>query len=150
MKKSLMQTFQKRWGKISHTGWKSCPVASISITVYSTHSKKSGVWNPCWAPGGGVGFHLTRPIRRALHRRQPHYSQSGDPQFPRKGLKKLKFTWQLKESIMGKEKHCYVFTFDMEQHEVREGVKPLTVSQGCWVWTAELNRLEVLLAGKAS
>ena len=37
--------------------------------------------NPCRAPGGGVGFHLTSPIRRALRRRRPHYSQSGDPQW---------------------------------------------------------------------
>ena len=37
-------------------------------------------------PGGGVAFHLTSLIRRALRRRGPHYSQSGDLQFPGKGL----------------------------------------------------------------
>ena len=34
----------------------------------------------------GVGFHLTSPNRRALRRRRPHYSQSGDPRFPGKVL----------------------------------------------------------------
>ena len=53
-----------------------------------TLKQKSRVRNTCWAPGGGVGFHLTSPIRRAVRRRRPHYSQSGDPQFPgKKGLK---------------------------------------------------------------
>ena len=33
----------------------------------------------------GVGFNLTSPIWRALRRRQPHYSQSGDHQLPGKG-----------------------------------------------------------------
>ena len=37
-------------------------------------------------PNGGVRFHLTSTIRRALRRRRPHYSQSGDLQFPGKRL----------------------------------------------------------------
>ena len=49
-------------------------------------SRNSGIKTRAGAPGTGVEFHLTSPIRRALCRRRPHFLQSGDPQFPGKGL----------------------------------------------------------------
>ena len=50
---------------------------------------------PALGTGGGVGSHLTSLIRRALRRRRPHHSTSGDSKFPLMGLiqlaKKKKF-----------------------------------------------------------
>ena len=72
-----------------------------------TLKQKSLVRNPCWAPGGGVGFHLSSPIRRAVRRRRPHYSQSGDPQFP--GKKRLK------NEIHSDDSHIKVTNWSIER-----------------------------------
>ena len=44
---------------------------------------------PALGTGGGVGSHLTSLIRRALRRRRPHHSTSGDSKFPLMGLIQL-------------------------------------------------------------
>ena len=41
----------------------------------------SWVRNPHWTPGGGVGSHLSSPIRRALRWRRPHNPTSGHSKF---------------------------------------------------------------------